>query len=119
MKEHQMTNKETADHLRKWVSIDRIEGHGTFSWCVDGVGYNQHVRFVQYRNENWNGGTPEEFRQFILDYAKKIENEPDTLCICIHPNVKLTHSCYCCQELSCKFSGYNSDGTIFHLGVRG
>ena len=83
-----------------------------------GCGYNQSVRFAQYRNENWDNSSLDS-KAFLLDYADKIEKEPDTLCLCIHPNEKLGMSCYCCKELSCRFAGYNSDGTIFDLGVRG
>jgi hypothetical protein len=52
-------------------------------------------------------------KAFILEYAAKIENEPDTLCLCIHPNEKVHHLCYCCHEPSCKFHGKNRDGSDF------
>jgi hypothetical protein len=109
MTEREMTNKEVAAHFREWVKKE----HSNWSWPVDGCGYNQHVRFAQYRNENWKGeGT---FTQFLLDYADKIENEPDTRCKCIHPNIKITPLCYCCDEPSCKFKGLKQDGTRFVL----
>lgn len=106
-KEHQMTNKETAAHFRQWFE----KSHGPFAWPIDACGYNQHVRFVQYRNENWNESCPfADFKSFALDYASKIENDPDTRCKCIYPNVKATHTCYCCDEPSCKFNGLTIDG---------
>jgi len=105
--EYEMTNKETAIHIRKWVT----ESHGVFAWATDACGYNQSVRLAQYRNEYWNGGTTEEFTQFLLDYADKIEKEPDTLCHCIHPNEKVTMHCYACVEPSCKFAGKDMEKT--------
>ena len=63
-----MTNKETAVHLRKYVE----EPHGIFSWPTDACGYDQHIRFVKHRNENYNGSTEEDWKQFILDYADSL-----------------------------------------------
>lgn len=102
MKEIQKTNKQTAEHIRLYIAS---WPHGMFSWPTDGLGYNQHVRFVQHRNENWKGGSDDDFKQFLNLYADKIEKEPDTLAQCIHPNVELKHYCYCCQEPACKFHG--------------
>ena len=114
MTEIRMTNKETAIHFRKWVET----GHGPFAWPSDGCGYIQSVRFAQYRNEQWEKSSLDA-KAFLIEYANKIENEPDTFCLCLHPNVSVGYSCYCCRELSCKFAGYKRDGTIFDLGVRG
>ena len=60
-----MNNQETAEHLREYVQGD----HVMFSWPTDACGYDQHVRFADHRNRNWKGGTDEEWKQFILDYA--------------------------------------------------
>lgn len=108
MSELQMTNKETAAHIRKWVTKE----HGPFAWPTDACGYNQSVRFSQYRNENWETSSLDA-KAFLLEYADKIENETDTLCLCIHPNIKVGYLCYCCHEPSCKFNGLNRDGTKF------
>ena len=65
-----MTDAETAAHLREWVK----QLHGLFSWPTDACGYNQHVRFAEYRNQNWHGEGEQEFNQFILDYADSLTN---------------------------------------------
>lgn len=64
-----MTNKETANHLRKYVQ----NNHELFSWPTDACGYDQHIKFVDHRNNNWNGGSREEWIQFILDYANTLD----------------------------------------------
>ncbi len=66
-----MNNKETAAYLRKWVKVI----HGIFAWPTDGCGYEQHMKFVKHRNNNWHGGTLQEFNKFILDYAETLEKE--------------------------------------------
>ena len=60
-----MNNKETKEHLQNYVTQNR----GEFSWPTDACGYDQHIKFVHHRNENWKGGTDSDFNQFILDYA--------------------------------------------------
>lgn len=101
MVEKQMSNKETAAHFREWVT----KQHGHFAWPTDACGYNQSVRFSQYRNENTGIYDKIGSVLFILGYADKIENEPDTLCLCNHPNVSVTYLCYCCMEPTCQFHG--------------
>lgn len=64
-----MTNKETAQHLREWVKTN----HGNFAWPTDACGYDQHIKFAEYRNKNWNGSTREEFNKFVLDYADTLD----------------------------------------------
>ena len=68
-----MTDKETADHLRKWVT----ESHGHFGWPTDACGYDQHIRFVKHRNANWQGSSLEEFKAFVLEYANELESTSD------------------------------------------
>lgn len=66
-----MTNEQTAAHLRKYVE----EEHGTFSWPTDACGYDQHIKFVKYRNENYeriSKMTDDEWKQFVLDYAESL-----------------------------------------------
>ena len=106
MPEPLMTNKETAAHFRKWIQSE----HGMFAWPTDACGYNQSVRFSQYRNENMEKMEKVGYITFCLEYADKIENEPDTLCKCIHPNVKVNYMCYCCDEPTCKFHGQSMNG---------
>ena len=62
-----MTDKETADHLREWVN----KNNGIFAWPTDACGYDQHMKFVKHRNQNWNGG---DFNQFVLDYADSLSH---------------------------------------------
>lgn len=74
-----MTNKETAEYIRKALKRQR----GVFSWITDGCGYDQHIKFVQHRNDNWHG-KPDEWNEFCLTYADELENKPDirrTKCI--------------------------------------
>lgn len=63
-----MTDQETAAHLRHWVT----ESHGPFAWPTDACGYDQHIKFVEHRNANWHGGTSAAFQQFVLDYADSL-----------------------------------------------
>lgn len=41
-----MTNKQVVKHLRNYVKTTR----GIFSWPTDVCGYDQHIKFVKYRN---------------------------------------------------------------------
>ncbi len=68
-----MTNAETAAHLRQYVHTM----HSQWSWPTDGCGYEQHIKFVAYRNAYWRGGMPETFVQFVLDYAERLDHEAD------------------------------------------
>jgi hypothetical protein len=63
-----MTNAETAAHLRKWSTA----AHLTFAWPTDACGYEQHMRFVGYRNLYWDAfkGTSDEF---LAEYARRLE----------------------------------------------
>lgn len=70
-KQQGMTNAETAAYLREWVK----EWHGNFAWPTDGCGYDQHIRFVEHRNNNWHD-EQKDFNQFVLDYADILEKEP-------------------------------------------
>ena len=63
-----MNNIETANHIRTKIN----KPMGTFAWVTDGCGYDQHIKFVQHRNENW-AGKPEEWTRFVLDYADGLE----------------------------------------------
>lgn len=67
----EMSNLEVASHLRKWVT----HAHGPFAWPTDNCGFHQHIKFVHHRNRNWHGGTNDEFKQFVLDYADIITKE--------------------------------------------
>ena len=66
MRIKEMSNKETAEHMREWIKTSK----GIFSWPTDACGYYQHMKFVKYRNDNWEGG---DFNKFILDYADLLE----------------------------------------------
>jgi hypothetical protein len=66
------SNKEVAEHLRQWVK----KNHGPFAWATDGCSYEQHMKFVDYRNQHWTG-SQSDFKQFVLDYADLLD-ENDT-----------------------------------------
>jgi len=66
-----MTNKETAEHMRRFVTTN----HGPFAWATDACGYDQHIKFVKYRNEFWNTSYPGDWKQFINEYTDKLEQE--------------------------------------------
>jgi hypothetical protein len=63
-----MTNAETKAHLLRWVAIP----HSHWAWPTDACGYDQHIKFVEHRNELWHGGTLEEFKQFVVEYANSL-----------------------------------------------
>lgn len=65
-----MTNAETAAHLREYVK----SAHDIFSWPTDACGYDQHIRFVRHRNANWRGdSTNAAWIAFVLAYAETLE----------------------------------------------
>lgn len=64
-----MTDAETAAHLREWAKFTRMP----FSWPTDACGYDQHIKFVVHRNQNWHGGSSEEFKKFVLAYADSLD----------------------------------------------
>ena len=64
-----MTNQETANHIRNWFNSPRSH----WGWPTDGCGYDQHIKFVKYKNNYWDNGGFEEFKIFALDYADKLE----------------------------------------------
>lgn len=64
-----MNDKETAAHLRKWANENRVL---PFGWPTDACGYEQHIRFVQHRNENWKG-EQKDFPAFVLAYADYLD----------------------------------------------
>jgi hypothetical protein len=64
----EMTDKETSHHIRNWLMTDQSGS----SWPTDGCGYNQHMKFVEYKNKNYKSGN---FNEFVLEYAKMLEGE--------------------------------------------
>ena len=66
-----MTNKQTADHIRQWVETS----HDHFAWATDTCGYDQHIRFVKYRNRFWKQQC--DFKEFMLCYANNLEFYPE------------------------------------------
>ena len=66
-----MTNKETAEHMRNFIT----RNHGPFAWPTDACGYDQHIKFVKYRNEFWNTSYSGDWKQFVNEYADKLEQE--------------------------------------------
>lgn len=66
-----MNNRETAQQIRKHFE-GNWQGH-PFSWPTDPCGYDQHIKFVDHRNKNWDGETPEQFKEFCFAYADALE----------------------------------------------
>ena len=68
-----MNNKETAEHLRYWLT----KTHGKFAWPTDGCGYEQHIKFVKHRNKHWIAGQTKfkTFKDFVFDYCEWLEKE--------------------------------------------
>lgn len=64
-----MTNAETKAHLLKWCDNPPAS---SFSWPTDACGYDQHIRFVNHRNKNWNEDYQGDFIQFVRDYARSL-----------------------------------------------
>lgn len=65
-----MTDEETKAWLLKWCDNPDM---GVFSWPTDACGYDQHIRFVRYRNENWSGhGSSGDFVEFVRAYANTL-----------------------------------------------
>jgi hypothetical protein len=62
----EMTNLETKEYLLKWCENPNVM---LFAWPTDGCGYEQHIKFVTHRNNNWKGGSPTEFFAFVKEYA--------------------------------------------------
>jgi len=68
-----MTNKETAAEIRRVVALGT---RPLFSWPTDNCGYDQHIRFVLWRNKYWNENYQgDSFAQFCLEYADMLEKE--------------------------------------------
>ena len=65
----EMTDREVIKHLRNYVKSN----HGLFSWPTDACGYDQHIKFVKYRNKYFKGDI--DFNEFILGYVDKLEKE--------------------------------------------
>ena len=73
-----MTDKQVVSHLREWVK----HSYGPFAWPTDACGYEQHIRFVRFRNARINGDSPENLKTttggfdlsaIVLEYADKLE----------------------------------------------
>jgi len=80
-KEQNMIDIETQKHLLEWCDNPNMM---TFSWPTDTCGYDQHVKFVRYRNDNWaeylsirqsldpSTLPQKEFINFVRDYANNL-----------------------------------------------
>ena len=69
----EMTDAETAAHLRKWVAASDAVKLNRFAWATDACGYRQHCRFADHRNAHWQGQTEAEFDVFLLAYADMLD----------------------------------------------
>jgi len=65
-----MTDKETADYLREYIKSGKRGG--PFGWPTDPCGYDQHIKFVEYRNKEWAdcGLT---WDKFVLNWADRLD----------------------------------------------
>ena len=72
-----MNDQETAAHLREWVKHGGKGG--LFAWPTDSCVYEQHIKFVDYRNANWTQerAQRQSFSDFVLEYADKLEDTHD------------------------------------------
>lgn len=61
-----MTDAETSAYLLQWCDKPHLH---PFAWPTDSCGYTQHIRFVRHRNQNWTGGAPSDFVEFVRQYA--------------------------------------------------
>jgi hypothetical protein len=59
----QVTDAEVIAHLRAW------KPSGAFAWATDACGYEQHIRFVIWRNERRRAGDDVD----VLVYADLLE----------------------------------------------
>ena len=64
-----MNDKETATHILHFLEE---KPHDIFAWPTDGCGYDQHIKFVNYRNKYWTGCTEKGWIKFTKDYAEKL-----------------------------------------------
>lgn len=64
-----MTDEETKEYLLKWCEQPNFF---PFAWPTDACGYKQHIKFVNHRNLNWEGGSVKEFVAFVKEYALKL-----------------------------------------------
>ena len=76
-----MNDIETKKHLLKWCDNPNMM---PFSWPTDPCGYEQHIKFVRYRNDNWaeyffirqkqypSASVQKEFINFVRDYAENL-----------------------------------------------
>lgn len=74
MSETNMTNAETAAHLRRWVADRATKSY--WSWPSDGCGYDQHMRYAAHRNAHYDAVcamSEEEHDAFVLAYAASLE----------------------------------------------
>jgi hypothetical protein len=65
-----MTDAETIAYLRFWANGGG--SHGLWAWPTDPCGYDQHIRFVRYRNQNWDSFAGS-FEDFVRQYANELE----------------------------------------------
>lgn len=66
-----MNDQETASHIRKWIK----DKHSIWSWPTDLCGYEQHIRFVRYRNKYWDSDSYQgTFDDFVSEYAEKLSS---------------------------------------------
>ncbi len=42
---------------------------------TNGCGRLQHLKFLEYRNNNWHGGTIRQYKKFLLKYAESLKND--------------------------------------------
>lgn len=71
--DEEMNNAETKAYLLEWIKHKDNAFNGPFAWPTDACGYNQHMRFVEHRNNNWRGGSRQDFDVFVKNYAEGLD----------------------------------------------
>jgi len=72
-----MTNQETRDHLLKWCEEEKKHSRGLWTCPTDACGYDQRIKFAQYRNKHWRGQC--EFVKFVEQYAISLGNDENSV----------------------------------------
>jgi phage terminase large subunit GpA-like protein len=69
----EMTDVETAAHIRKYANGEIKRS--IWSWPTDACGYEQHIKFAEWRNNKWCDWPEDKtFNEFLFDYADRLEN---------------------------------------------
>lgn len=65
-----MTDTQVVAHLRRWAASPPQD---QFAWPTDACGSRQHMRFVRYRNTNYQRFRTEPYLELVREYADLLE----------------------------------------------